>query len=116
AVSVGDFTIASGERETAALLADGTEVDGLFAGSDLMALGALKKLQAEGMRIPEDVAVIGFDDIASAADDTISLTTVVNPGRELAELAAGMLTDLIDGRETETAVTLAPRLAARATA
>ncbi|MGO1228584.1 MAG: LacI family DNA-binding transcriptional regulator [Brachybacterium sp.] len=114
-LSFGDFTLASGERETAALLESGIPFDALFASSDLMALGALKKLEGQGVRVPEDVAVIGFDDIASAADDTISLTTVVNPGRRLAELAATLLLDLINGRETEQSVVLRPELAVRST-
>lgn len=114
-LSFGDFTLASGERETAALLASETPFDALFASSDLMALGALKKLEGQGVRVPEDVAVIGFDDIASAADDTISLTTVVNPGRRLAELGATLLLDLIAGRETDQFVVLRPELAVRST-
>ncbi|QNN81701.1 LacI family DNA-binding transcriptional regulator [Brachybacterium sp. Z12] len=114
-LSFGDFTLASGERETSALLESGTRFDALFASSDLMALGALKKLEGQGMRVPEDVAVIGFDDIASAADDTISLTTVINPGRHLAELGATMLLDLIAGRDVEQQVVLCPELAVRST-
>lgn len=116
ATGVGDFTIASGEREMTALLRSGVEFDALFVGSDLMALGALKKLQADGLRVPEDVAIVGFDDITSAADDTISMTTVINPGRELAERAARMLVDLTRGTPTEEIVTLAPQLAVRRTA
>lgn len=114
-LSFGDFTLASGERETNALLASGAEFDALFASSDLMALGALKKLEVKGLRVPEDVAVVGFDDIRSAADDTISLTTVINPGRQLAELASAMLLDLISGRETEQEIILCPELAVRST-
>lgn len=114
-LSFGDFTLASGERETNALLASGTGFDALFASSDLMALGALKKLEGQGLRIPEDVAVIGFDDIDSAADETISLTTVVNPGRQLAARASATLLDLIAGRDTERHVVLCPELAIRST-
>ena len=114
-LSFGDFTLASGEREATALLESGTEFDALFASSDLMALGALKKLEGRGIHVPEDVAVVGFDDIASAADDTISLTTVVNPGRRLAELGAAMPLDLIAGREIEQRTVLCPELAVRST-
>lgn len=113
--SFGDFTLASGEREMGALLDSGTVFDALFASSDLMALGALKKLEGQGVRVPEEVAVVGFDDIASAADDTISLTTVVNPGRRLAELGAGLLLDVIAGRETDQSLVLRPELAVRST-
>ncbi|ASK64730.1 LacI family transcriptional regulator [Brachybacterium avium] len=113
--SYGDFTLASGEREMAALLASDTSFDAVFASSDLMALGVLKKLEGRGIRVPDDVAVVGFDDIASAADDTISLTTVVNPGRRLAELGATMLLDLLAGRETAQSLVLCPELAVRST-
>lgn len=113
--SSGDFTLASGERSATALLDSGIEVDAVFASSDLMALGALKKLEARGVSVPEDIAVVGFDDIASAADETISLTTVVNPGRRLAELGAGLLLDLIAGREVDQSIVLSPELAVRST-
>lgn len=113
--SCGDFTLVSGERETAALLASGTSFDALFTSSDLMALGALKKLEGQGVRVPEDVAVMGFDDISAAADEAIALTTVLNPGRRLAELAATMLLDLIADRHTQEQVVLAPELVVRST-
>src|SRR5690625_7328098 len=83
-LSFGDFTLASGEREATALLASGARFDALFASGDLMALGALKKLEVQGLRVPEDVAVIGFDDIASAAAEAISLYRVILHGRQLA--------------------------------
>lgn len=113
--SSGDFTLASGEREAAALLSADTPFDAVFACSDLMAIGALKRLEARGLRVPEDVAVMGFDDIASASDEAISLSTVVNPGRELAERAATMLLGLIAGTGSAEQVVLAPRLEARRT-
>lgn len=113
--SFGDFTLASGEREMAALLDSDISFDALFASSDLMALGALKKLEVQGVNVPDDVAVIGFDDIASAADATIALTTVVNPGRRLAELGATLLLDLLAGRERDQSLVLTPELAVRST-
>src|SRR5699024_22888 len=113
--SFGDFTLASGEREMTALLESGTAFDAVFAASDLMALGALKKLEGQGIAVPGDIALVGFDAIASASDETISLTTVVNPGRRLAELGANMLLDLIAGREIAQPLVLCPELAMRST-
>jgi DNA-binding LacI/PurR family transcriptional regulator len=73
------FTRDGGERATAELLARRPDVDGLFVASDLMALGALAALRRAGRRVPEDVALVGFDDgeLAAAADPP--LTTVRQP-------------------------------------
>src|SRR5699024_4671872 len=113
--SSGDFTLASGEREMAALLGSGTDFDAVLAARDLIDLGALKELAGQGIAAPRDGAVGAFDDIASAADETISLTTVVNPGRRLAELGAKMLLDLLAGQESEQTLVLCPELAVRST-
>src|SRR5690625_6145974 len=77
-LSFGDFTLASGEREATALLASGARFDALFASSDLMAVGALEKLEVQGLRVPVDVAVISFDDYGSSADEAVSLTSFIN--------------------------------------
>ena len=75
-VQHGDFTQASGEPAVDRLLATAPDLDGIFAASDLMALGAMTALRRAGRRIPEDVAVVGFDDIAIAASASPPLTTV----------------------------------------
>jgi DNA-binding LacI/PurR family transcriptional regulator len=94
-VEHGDFTTAGGEQATARLLARVPALDGLFVASDLMAIGALKALRRAGRRVPDDVAVVGFDDIPMAAFAEPALTTVkqqtVLQGRLMARmlLAAG---------------------------
>ncbi len=75
-VEHGDFTTAGGEEATARLLARVPDLDGLFVASDLMAIGALKALRRAGCRVPDDVAVVGFDDIPMAAFADPALTTV----------------------------------------
>ena len=75
-VEHGDFTTPGGEEAAARLLARVPDLDGLFVASDLMALGALKALRRAGRRVPDDVAVVGFDDIPMAAFADPTLTTV----------------------------------------
>jgi len=75
-VESADFTQQGGEAATARLLDRAPELDGLFVASDLMALGALRALSRAGRRVPEDVAVVGFDDIAAAAQSDPPLTTI----------------------------------------
>ncbi|MFE1575958.1 LacI family DNA-binding transcriptional regulator [Streptomyces fradiae] len=76
-VAQGDFTEESGARAMAELLQRRPGLDAVFAGNDLMASGALRVLRERGLRVPQDVAVVGFDDMASVAEATDPpLTTV----------------------------------------
>ncbi|RIQ11044.1 LacI family DNA-binding transcriptional regulator [Jiangella rhizosphaerae] len=75
-VSDLDFDRASGAQAMAALLDSGRPVDAVFCFNDLMALGALRTLHERGLRVPDDVAVAGFDDIEDGRYSTPSLTTV----------------------------------------
>jgi DNA-binding LacI/PurR family transcriptional regulator len=75
-VEGGDFTQLGGEAATERLLTRVPDLDGLFAASDLMALGALAVLRRAGRRVPQDVAVVGFDDNEFAMTADPPLTTV----------------------------------------
>lgn len=77
-VAFGDFTRASGETAMASLLARG-DLDAVFAANDMMAIGALRALRAAGRRVPEDVSVVGYDDIELAQHTEPALTTVRQP-------------------------------------
>jgi DNA-binding LacI/PurR family transcriptional regulator len=69
------------------------DLDAIFVASDLMATAVLQVLQAGGRRVPDDVAVIGFDDSPPAAMTTPALSTVHQPVEQLAGLAVRTLTD-----------------------
>jgi len=90
-VAQGDFTIESGEAAVRQLLASGAAFDALFVANDMMAIGAMRALTEAGLRIPEDVAVAGFDDVPLAVH--LHLTTVQV---RMAELGARALSLLVD--------------------
>jgi len=73
------------------LLSSGEEFTALFAFNDISAIGAIQALREAGKRVPEDVSVVGFDDIQSAAFQNPGLTTVRQPLREMGKLAAETL-------------------------
>jgi DNA-binding LacI/PurR family transcriptional regulator len=90
-VAVGDFTRQSGADAMRRLLDEEPAVDAVFAASDLMAIGALGALRAAGRRVPDDVAVAGFDDIELARFSEPPLTTVRQPVAEVAACIVRML-------------------------
>jgi DNA-binding LacI/PurR family transcriptional regulator len=79
----GDFTASSGEHAMLRLLDRHPDVDAVFAASDMMALGALRALHRLGVRVPDYVAVVGFDDAALARHTVPLLTTVRQPVEEM---------------------------------
>lgn len=109
----GDWSAASGFESVARMPASG--VTAIFAANDQMALGALRALAESGRRVPDDVAVIGFDDIADAADFQPPLTTVRQDFDALGEHAVGALVAWIEG-ERPADLLLPPALIGRASA
>ncbi len=77
-----------GYRATQKLLASGEPFTALFAFNDICAMGAIRALHEFGLRVPEDVSVLGFDDIESAAYQTRGLTTVQQPLKQMGKIAA----------------------------
>ncbi|MEG8275369.1 LacI family DNA-binding transcriptional regulator [Streptomyces sp. AHA2] len=92
-----DFTEAGGEESVRRVLREGRDFDAVFAHNDLAAMGAMSALRAAGLRVPEDVAVIGFDDIPMARLTQPALTTVRQPMRRMGETAARMLLGHLSG-------------------
>ncbi|MEE1927116.1 LacI family DNA-binding transcriptional regulator [Streptomyces sp. TRM 70351] len=93
----GDFTEAAGCLAVQQRLATGEEFDAVFAHNDVSAAGALRALRAAGRRVPDDVAVIGFDDVPLASHTDPPLTTVRQPMRRMGETAARVLLDHLGG-------------------
>ena len=97
----GDFSIPGGETAMAEVLRRCPDVDGVFAANDLMALGALQALADAGRTVPDDVALIGFDDVPIAQGARPALTTVQQPieamGRAMAELVVRAVDGAADG-------------------
>jgi DNA-binding LacI/PurR family transcriptional regulator len=112
-VAVGDFTRDSGEAAMRQLLDDDPALDAVFVASDLMAHGALSSLKKAGRRVPDDVAVIGFDDIELARYTEPPLTTVRQPIVELGRELARQLLRLASGEEIEPALVLPTSLVIR---
>lgn len=81
------------------LLARRVPFTALFAYNDISAIGAIRALQEEGLRVPHDVSVVGFDDIPGAAFHMPSLTTVRQPLTRMGEVAAQSLLDRIEGKK-----------------
>ncbi|GAA2967208.1 LacI family DNA-binding transcriptional regulator [Streptomyces enissocaesilis] len=83
------------------LLTDEPSPDAVFAANDLMAIGALRTLRETGRRVPDDVAVVGFDDIEAAAYSAPALTTVRSPMADQALAAVRLLLGLLAGQTGE---------------
>jgi LacI family transcriptional regulator len=99
-VLFGDCSFEFGSREVVARLtgpSDGARVDGVFCQTDLMALGVIQGLLRAGIRVPEDVSVVGYDDIELGAGFEPSLTTVRQPLREITERACERLIERLEG-------------------
>lgn len=99
-IAAEDFTQAAGERAMASALAAGFEYSAVFAANDLLAIGTMTALRAAGRRIPEDVAVAGFDDIPAAQLLHPALTTVRRAEQDIGRFVAELLVSRLDGPET----------------
>lgn len=93
----GDFTLSGGAKAMLQLLESGEHPRAVFCANDLMAIGAISAARASGLRVPEDLAVAGFDDIDAASLVRPSLTTVGHSAAELGARAAGLLVDRMNG-------------------
>ena len=103
-----------GYRAAMALLSRGTKTTAVFAYDDVMAIGAMRAFREKGMRVPEDMAVAGYDDIPLAAHVTPPLTTVRQDKEAMGMRAMRMLIKLIQGEDlVESEVVVQPELIVR---
>lgn len=100
-IAYGDYTEEGGYLQTKALLSR-TEFDGLFVASDMMSFGAIQAIQEAGLRVPEDIAVVSFDDLPAAARHKPALTAIRQPIHQMGSIAAQTLIDQLENKDTAT--------------
>ncbi|HEY8286869.1 MAG TPA: LacI family DNA-binding transcriptional regulator [Chloroflexota bacterium] len=112
---IGSFKAESGMRLAEELLSLTPRIDALFVANNLLTLGALEALHARRLRIPEDIAVVGFDEMPWAALSAVSLTTVTQPVYDLGSTAAVRLFQRLrhPGDFSRQEIILAPTLSIR---
>lgn len=103
-VAHGDYSRESGRTAMAELLKRRPDLDAVFVASDLMALGAIEELRRAGRRVPEDVAVAGFDDSPSAVSAVPPLTTMRQPFRRISSEMVRLLLGRITGEPPATVI------------
>ena len=115
-VAFGDFGRESGSAAMSRLLEDEPRLDAVFVASDLMASGALRTLRRAGRRVPDDVAVIGFDDTAVAWYAEPPLTTVHQPILDIGRTMARQVLRMAGGEAVEPSIVLPAELVVRESA
>ena len=95
-VKIGEYKIQWGMEAAKAFLDEKIDFDAVFCGNDLIAIGAVKALKDAGYKVPEDIGVMGFDDIYMAGVVEPALTTIKQPNYEMGYRAAELLIDAIE--------------------
>jgi DNA-binding LacI/PurR family transcriptional regulator len=113
-IDIDDPTPQLGYPFTKQLLARNKPFTALFAYNDISAIGAVRALQEQGLRVPQDVSVMGFDDIPGAAFNTPTLTTVRQPLARMGQVAAQILLERIAGKnDYPSEIAIEPELVVR---
>jgi LacI family transcriptional regulator len=110
----GDFGKPSGYIATQRLLKQANRPSAIFASNDVMALGAMDAIREAGLNIPDDISVVGFDDVPEAVSAYPKLTTVHQPLGEMGRVGVKLLMEQIENPDTPPkSITLATRLVVR---
>ncbi len=115
AETANGWDYADGYQAMQRLLATGQPLTALFAAGDTLAIGAMRAIQSAGLQVPQQISVVGVDDIDSAAYQNPPLTTVRQSMTELAQLSVQLLFDLLAGKESKpSTIVMDPVLVVRA--
>jgi DNA-binding LacI/PurR family transcriptional regulator len=114
-VVAGEFTEGAGVEAAGRLLRRKRRPTAVIAANDLVALGLIDRLEEDGLRIPEDVSVVGYDNTFVAGLAHIQLTTVNQPRRDMGAEAFGLLLERTEGRAERVTRVHEPTLVVRAT-
>src|SRR5690606_18803403 len=97
-----------GSEAMRALLAQDADIDAVFIASDLMAAGAMTVLRSAGVNVPDDVAVVGYDDSEAATSSPVPLTTVRQPSEAMGATMVDILLGVLRGEEDHPRMTTLP--------
>jgi len=111
----GEFTEDAGAAAAERLLERGQLPTAVFAANDLVAVGLIDRLEQDGVRIPDDVSVVGYDNTFVAALNHIRLTTVNQPRHEMGREALALVLERVDGRTARTTRLHEPTIVVRST-
>lgn len=114
-IFTGDFTIDGGIRATEEIVNSSKNIDAIFYSSDVMALGGVKLLTRKGYKIPEDIAIMGYDNISISKLIEPELTTVAQPIYDMGKEACKLLVGIINGERNNELIILKPELIVRGT-
>lgn len=111
-IFLNNYSIESGHLGVKKLL-EKSQIDGIFCGNDLIAIGAIKALKENGLKVPEQVKIVGFDDIAISQYVDPPLTTIKQPIYKMGQEAVNMLVSIIGKKHSEITKVLEGRLVER---